>query len=216
MISATVERGDKMPSRQAGRVGTATRILDISERVVQTKGFGCFSYADVAADLKITRAALHYHYPGKAELGEALIKRYSARFADALAAIDAAGEAALARLDAYIGLYADLVSQRRMCLCGMLAAEYETLPAPMQAEVVRFLDRNGDWLERVLEQGRSEDIIRFGGSARDTAVLIVSVLEGALLVARPVRGHREVQVGRGGDAGQPVRHPRASPARRPA
>ena len=174
-----------MTSRQAGRVGTSTRILDISERVVQTKGFGCFSYADVAADLKITRAALHYHYPGKAELGEALIKRYSVRFDDALGAIESAGEAALAKLDAYIGLYADIVSQRRMCLCGMLAAEYETLPAPMQAEVVRFLDRNAHWLERVLEQGRSEGTMRLGGSASDTALLIVSALEGAMLVARP-------------------------------
>ena len=174
-----------MTPRQADRVGTSTRILDISERVVQTKGFGCFSYADVAADLKITRAALHYHYPGKAELGEALIKRYSARFDDALAAIDSAGEAALAKLDAYIGLYADIASQRRMCLCGMLAAEYETLPAPMQAEVVRFLDRNAEWLERVLEQGRSEGTMRLGGSVRDTGLLIVSALEGAMLVARP-------------------------------
>jgi TetR/AcrR family transcriptional repressor of nem operon len=174
-----------MTPRQADRVGTSTRILDIAERVVQTKGFGCFSYADVAADLKITKAALHYHFPGKAELGEALIKRYSARFDDALGAIDSAGEAALAKLDAYIGLYADIVSRRRMCLCGMLAAEYETLPAPMQAEVVRFLDRNAHWLERVLEQGRSEDTMRFGGSARDTGLLIVSTLEGAMLVARP-------------------------------
>ncbi len=174
-----------MTSREDRRVGTSTRILDVSERVVQTKGFGCFSYADVAADLKITKAALHYHYPGKAELGEALIKRYSARFDDALGAIDSTGEAALAKLDAYIGLYADIVSQRRMCLCGMLAAEYETLPAPMQAEVVRFLDRAVHWLERVLEQGRSEGTMRFGAAARDTALLIVSALEGAMLVARP-------------------------------
>ena len=174
-----------MTSRQPGRAGTSTRILDVAERVVQTKGFGCFSYADVASDLKITKAALHYHYPGKAELGAALIKRYSMRFDDALVAIDAAGGPALARLDAYVGLYAEIVSQRRMCLCAMLAAEYETLPAPMQAEVVRFLDRNAYWLERVLEQGRPEGTVRFGGSARDTALLIVSALQGAMLVARP-------------------------------
>jgi len=32
-------------------------------------------------------------------------------------------------------LYADLLSEQKMCLCAMLAAEYPTLPRPMQAAV---------------------------------------------------------------------------------
>ena len=60
---------------------TATQILDVAERLVQERGFNGFSYADVAKELDISKAALHYHYPGKAELGEALIERYAARFA---------------------------------------------------------------------------------------------------------------------------------------
>ena len=67
---------------------TATRILDIGERLVQVRGFNGFSYADVAAELDMTKAALHYHFPGKAELGRALIERYTERFVAALADID--------------------------------------------------------------------------------------------------------------------------------
>ena len=70
------------------KANTATRILDVAERLVQTRGFNGFSYADIAAELGITKASLHYHFAGKAELGEALIVRYGERFADALAAID--------------------------------------------------------------------------------------------------------------------------------
>ena len=70
---------------------TATRILDSAESLVQVRGFNGFSYADVAAELAITTASLHYHFPGKAELGRALIARYGERFAAALAGIDAAG-----------------------------------------------------------------------------------------------------------------------------
>ncbi|HEY1566924.1 MAG TPA: helix-turn-helix domain-containing protein, partial [Solirubrobacteraceae bacterium] len=55
--------------------GTRTRILDTAERLVQTRGFNGFSYADVATELGVTKASLHYHFPGKAELGEALIAR---------------------------------------------------------------------------------------------------------------------------------------------
>jgi TetR/AcrR family transcriptional repressor of nem operon len=71
-----------------------------------------------------------------------------------------------------------------MCLCGMLAAEYETLPEPMQLAVARFFEENERWLERVLEEGRSRGTLAFAGPARDAANLIVSGLEGALLVAR--------------------------------
>ncbi|HYJ60944.1 MAG TPA: helix-turn-helix domain-containing protein, partial [Actinomycetota bacterium] len=70
-------------------VDTATRILDVAERLVQERGYNGFSYADVAGEVGVTTAALHYHFPGKAELGDALIARYAARFGEALAALDA-------------------------------------------------------------------------------------------------------------------------------
>lgn len=165
--------------------GSAARILDVAERLVQVRGFNGFSYADVAAELGVTKASLHYHYPGKAELGEALINRYATRFADALVSIDAEGSDVPAKLAAYAGLYAGVLREQRMCLCGMLAADYETLPQAMRAAVVRFFDENGVWLERVLEQGTTQGTVRYEGSARDAAQLIISTLEGAMLVARP-------------------------------
>lgn len=164
---------------------TASRILDISERLVQSRGFNGFSYADVASELGITKASLHYHFAGKAELGEALIGRYAARFADALRAIDARDPDAPARLDAYAGIYAGVLRDRRMCLCGMLAADYDTLPKPMRDAVLRFFDENEAWLTGVLEQGEEEGALRLDGSASEVAQAIVSGLEGALLIARP-------------------------------
>jgi TetR/AcrR family transcriptional regulator, transcriptional repressor for nem operon len=164
---------------------TATRILDIGERLVQIRGFNGFSYADVAAELDMTKAALHYHFPGKAELGRALIERYTERFAAALAEIDARIPDAPAKLDAYAGLYADVLRDRRMCLCGMLAAEYQTLPDPMRDAVIAFIDANEAWVAKVLSDGRRDGTIALAGPASDAARLIVSGLEGAMLVARP-------------------------------
>ncbi len=164
---------------------TRSRILDVGERLVQVHGFNGFSYADVAAELAVTKASLHYHFPSKAELGEALIARYAERFAQALAAIDANVTLAPAKLDAYASLYTEVLRQERMCLCGMLAAEYQTLPSPIRNAVVAFLDDNEAWLALVLEQGREEGSLHFSNTAADTARSIVSGLEGAMLVARP-------------------------------
>jgi TetR/AcrR family transcriptional repressor of nem operon len=164
---------------------TRSRILDAGERLVQVRGFNGFSYADVATELSLTKASLHYHFPTKAELGEALIARYAERFAQALGAIDANVTLPPAKLDSYAGLYAKVLREERMCLCGMLAAEYPTLPDPIREAVVAFLDDNEAWLALVLEQGREDRSLRFAGTAADTARSIVSGLEGAMLVARP-------------------------------
>ena len=166
-------------------VDTATRILDLAEELVQTRGFSGFSYADIAARLDVTPASLHYHYATKADLGEALIRRYRERFMSALEAVEVRSAQAPAMLDAYARIYADVLRLKRMCLCGMLAAGYETLPEPMRQEVVQFFDENEAWLVRVLEQGRTAGTIAFNGSASVVAQSIISGLEGALLIARP-------------------------------
>jgi TetR/AcrR family transcriptional repressor of nem operon len=171
--------------RGRGDAGTAMRILDVAEGLVQVRGFNGFSYADIAAELRITKAALHYHFAGKADLGEALIARYAARFAEALAVVGSGGASASAKLAGYAGLYLQVLRNRKMCLCGMLAAEYQTLPQPMRDAVIAFFDDNETWLEGILEQGRTDGSLHFAGSARDTARMIVGGLEGAMLVARP-------------------------------
>jgi TetR/AcrR family transcriptional repressor of nem operon len=171
--------------RQSGELDTASRILDIAERLAQVRGFNGFSYADIAAELKISKASLHYHFRGKADLGEALIRRYATRFSQALDEIDAAGGDAPAKLTAYASIYADVLRERRMCLCGMLAADYDTLPQAMRDAVIAFFDENEAWIARVLKQGEREDSLRAAGPADEVAQAIVSGLEGTLLVARP-------------------------------
>ncbi len=166
---------------------TRSRILDVGERLIQVRGFNGFSYADVAAELSITKASLHYHFPSKTDLGEAIIARYAERFARALDAIDASPSNAPAKLAAYADLYAEVLREERMCLCGMLASEYESIAGPMRSAVIKFLDDNEAWLVTVLEQGHSEGSLCFTDSAACTARSIVSGLEGAMLIARPYR-----------------------------
>jgi TetR/AcrR family transcriptional repressor of nem operon len=164
---------------------TAERILDIAERLVQVRGFNNFSYADIATELGITKASLHYHFPGKAELGQELITRYSQRFSEALDRIDRDLPDARSKLEAYTKLYADVLRGKRMCMCGILAAEYQTLPKPMRTAVISFFDENQRWLAKLLTAGEADGTLKFTGPPEDVAQGILSTLEGAMLVARP-------------------------------
>ena len=164
---------------------TAERILDIAEHLVQTRGFNSVSYADIAAELGITTASLHYHFPGKAALGRALISRYAERFSAALRRIDQELPDARAKLDAYADLYADVLRGKRMCMCGMLAAEYETLPEPMRGAVIRFFDEHRTWLAHILSEGLRDKTLNFARPEDEVAQGILSTVEGAMLVAGP-------------------------------
>ena len=169
---------------QSVRTDTADRILDLAERLVQTRGFNGFSYADIASELGVTKASLHYHFPTKAELGRRLIDRYGEAFGQALADIDASSTDARVKLRRYASLYSRVLRDDRMCLCGMLAADYATLPEPMKSAVTHFFEANEQWLTAVLDQGRASGDLRFSGAPLDVARLLVGSLEGAMLVAR--------------------------------
>ena len=163
---------------------SAQRILDVAERLVQTRGFNGFSYADIAEALDVTKASLHYHFPSKADLGRRLIERYEQTFLAVLKGIDATAAAPREKLKRYARIYADVLRDNRMCLCGMLASDYATLPKAMKEDVKHFFDENEQWLVAVLEQGRKSGALEFKGSPLDLARVIVGSLEGAMMLAR--------------------------------
>ncbi len=163
---------------------TSQQILDIAQRLVQTRGFNAFSYADIAAALHVTKASLHYHFTTKADLGVSLIERYDRHVQEALAEIGRSGAGAAEKIGAYVRIYSEVLADHRMCLCGMLAAEFATLPKPMQSALDRYFEWNERWLAAALEEGRAEGALRFSGSSAEMAQFLIGSLEGSMMLAR--------------------------------
>jgi TetR/AcrR family transcriptional repressor of nem operon len=176
-----------MPTKKSttpDRAGTAGRILDVAEKLVQVRGFNAFSYADVAKAVGIQKASLHHHFATKADLGVALVTRYRHSFLDTLRSIEATSSHGFERLERYADLYGKVLRDGRMCMCGMLASDAATLPKPMRGSIAEFFAENEEWLSRVLAEGKKRGDIAFDGSAASMAAFIVSSLEGGMLVSR--------------------------------
>ena len=193
MAMKIFSKQQSLSSRTAPPTPAATAILDVAERLAQTRGYNGFSYADIAAELGVTKASLHYHFPSKAELGRALIVRYHGLFGAALDSIDGQTKSPQEKLKRYVGLYDSVLSNERMCLCGMLAAEYATLPGPMQEGLTAFFDANERWLTAVLEDGLRAGTFAFREEAKERARVLLGALEGAMLVARSYGNARRFQ-----------------------
>ena len=164
------------------RSNKAEEILDVAERMARTGGYNGFSFREIAKQVGIKAASVHYHFPGKEELGVAVARRYTDRFLAALGEPDDPGVTPEALMRRYIDAYRrSLVDDGLMCLCGMFGAEIAYLPRPVADEAKRFFESNISWLTSVIERlsDRGERIL-----VSDKAVQIIATLEGALIVAR--------------------------------
>lgn len=142
-------------------------ILDVAERLIRTHGYSGFSFREVASEVGIKSASVHYHFPTKPDLAAAVAKRYRERFADALEEAETNG---MDRVTAWRKLFQKALKQDGlMCLCGILAAEGDSLPSEVAKEAHAFLQFGIDSLNEV-EPGNGTRIL--------------AQLEGAMLIAR--------------------------------
>ena len=165
---------------------TRRELLDLAETLVRTRGYNGFSYRDLADQIGIKTASIHYHFPTKGDLGEALIENEREVFARNLAQLDAAEKDPRRRLERFIQLFqaTTIDCNNRMCLGAMLAVEQETVPDAVGQAVRRLFAANEDWLAKLLEEGRKKRQFRFKGPADAAARSLFAALEGALLTAR--------------------------------
>jgi len=164
---------------------TKSQLMDAAQKLCQTRGYNGFSFHDLAKIVGIRTASIHYHFPTKADLGKALIVNYRQRMEMALAEIERRESTLSGRLKRVAGLLrANLRDGDRMCLCGMLAAEVDSISPEMRKELQRLFDEVEGWLARCLEEARKSGNASFSGSPASAARAIFGAMEGAMMSAR--------------------------------
>jgi len=158
-------------------------LLKAAENKVRLGGYNNFSFREIANEVGIKSASVHYHFPTKADLGAELAHQYTNNFLAALGDVDdiiAQGENPI---DRYTQLFrGSLINDDQMCLCGLLGAQNESLPDKVRLEVKRFFDLNLTWLKKAHTlNGESEPL--------HAAITTVSLLEGAMMISKALNDH---------------------------
>lgn len=148
-------------------------ILDAAEQRARTGGYNGFSFRDLAEDVGIKSASVHYHFPTKEALGTALTDRYTARAIDSLGAPEGLSEAEAFDRVAALFVHSNEVEDL-MCLCGLFGAEAAGLPVPLVDEVRAYFLALTTWLSTAFK----------GPDRAVRAQLAVATLEGALIMSR--------------------------------
>lgn len=172
------------------KTSVTSQILDTAQWLVQTRGYNGFSYADIAAEVGLRKASLHYYFPAKSDLCLALMVRYREDSGRQRAFLDLCAGVADEKLIGYAHFFRDMLRDgSRMCLGGALALDLASLPDAVQGEVCAFFAENEAWLALALDEGRASGVLQFEGSPEAQAQAYLSGLEGAMLLAR---AHRDV------------------------
>jgi TetR/AcrR family transcriptional repressor of nem operon len=170
-------------------IDTKQTILQAARRVVQARGYNALSFRELAKEVGIKSASIHYHFPTKGDLGAALARRYTEDTAAYLDQLLVESQDPKSMMKDYTAAFrAALENDNRMCLCGILAAEHHDLPAEVRVEVGGFTDTNVRWLAKVLALKQPD--VQPEALERQ-ALSIFAAIQGAQLVSR---GRNDISV----------------------
>jgi len=157
-------------------------VMATAKATVQAHGYNALSFRELAKEVGIKSASVHYHFPTKGDLGAALARRYTEEGANYLTELLATSSEPSWCMDRYAEIFRSaLANDNRMCLCGIMSAELDDLPPEVRTEVDAFVAMNVAWLTKVLELGKPA---ANGQDLREHAIAIFAAIEGAQLVAR--------------------------------
>ena len=161
---------------------TVSNILDAAEQRMRRGGYHAVSFRDLASDVGIKSASVHYYFPQKEHLGVGLVSRYAEAFMANLREQEASADTFELRRAAIRGAYRSVLRKTEAhCLCGMLGAEAGGLPDTVVAVVGGFFDAQVAWLEAAIpEQVKPK-------RRRTKAARVVAMLQGAMMMANAAR-----------------------------
>jgi TetR/AcrR family transcriptional repressor of nem operon len=159
---------------------TKDRILEAARLTVQNLGYNGLSFRELAKEVGIKSASIHYYFATKGELGAALARSYNANNAEYLESLSAQDLDLKTTMARYTDIFGNtLRNENRMCLAGILSAERNDIPEEVRAEVVKFGDINEQWIAGVLTRLTATNL----KPARLRARAIFAAVSGAQLIA---------------------------------
>jgi len=163
-------------------------LLKAAEDKVRVGGYDNFSFRELAAEVGIKSASVHYHFPTKADLGAELAHQYTDAFIAALGEPSTTRDDGENPIDVYTGLFRHaLLTDNKMCLCGLLGAQGERLPEKVRDKVKRFFTMNLTWLSEAHAANGESDPDR-------AAITTISLLEGAMMISKALNDHKHFEL----------------------
>lgn len=156
--------GDSTPRRDGRTTDTRQRIESTALQLFVTKGFAATSLKDIADELGITKAALYYHFPAKADLARGVFQPF---IDDVDAVLDDLGGRRLPAEDV-LAAYAGALLPHRGALAATLRDPGAVADLDLEGASFRWLAKLSALLgyEEATAESRVRTAVAVGGLTR--------------------------------------------------
>lgn len=164
-------------------------VIAVAQRLMAQRGFAGFSYRDVAEEVGITTASIHYHFPSKTDLGEEAAHNYTETFMAQLGEPDDSDVTPAELLKRFVNLYSHTgLDGDGYCLCGTLSSTTDALPKSIRKLTRGFFEKQIEWLTQVLQRQKpyadQEEI-------EVRAWHLLALAQGLLMISRPKQNPKD-------------------------
>lgn len=181
--------------------GTRERLVAAAEALILGHGYAGTSLDDLLRATGLTKGAFFHHFRSKAELARAVVERYAesdyALFAEWAVRADRLSDDPLERVLIFLRLFEEFLDALEAPLAGCVFAAFTYESAIMGPEIQAYIrERLGLW--RQLFEERLAALIAarppaLPVTARELAELIVTLIEGGLIMANALQDRRFLQ-----------------------
>jgi TetR/AcrR family transcriptional repressor of nem operon len=174
---------------------TRERLLEVAQGLVLERGYAGTSLDDILQATGLTKGAFFHHFRSKADLGRAVVERYAAAdfalFDEWSRRADRLTDDPLERVLVFLRLFEEFLDGLEAPLAGCVFASYTYESRSFPPEIHGFIrERLLDWqrlyetkLEALIEARPPAAPV----TARELAEMIVTLIEGGILMAAAYR-----------------------------
>ncbi|MFV1882952.1 MAG: TetR/AcrR family transcriptional regulator [Balneola sp.] len=161
---------------------TKETIVLLGDELIRKKGYNAFSYADISKQLNVKNAAIHYHFPTKSDLAEAVVDFHTDSFNRFTEKASSRNEADQIKM--FLNFYASIQLSGKLCVIGSFAGDWNSMEEEIQNKVTEFTEHVLGWITETLSRGKEKNLLSFSSSPKIEALKILTNMCAGTQLAR--------------------------------
>jgi AcrR family transcriptional regulator len=163
-------------------MSTRETIITLGDQLIRDKGFNAFSFYDIAKQLKIKNASIHYHFPSKTDLGIAVLRNQQEGLRTLIESNST--KSSDVKLNVFLSIYTRIKEEGKVCIVGSLATDLNSVDDKIASELKILAHDILSWVTEILDEGKRKKVFSFRETSRTKALLIITNMLAALQVSR--------------------------------
>ncbi len=163
---------------------TKNELLDCAQDLIQRVGVNAMSYNDLANQVGIRKASIHYHFPKKEDMIVALLTRCNLVYGQVYEEIMCLNRTPKEKLHLIADIFENGIRDGKVCIIGMLSVEFASLGAAVQQAAGNAINLTSKIYEKAFIQAVDEKTLPADFDTYAAAYGFFSFLLGVQILSR--------------------------------